>query len=107
MALLGIGQGATIGLALTLIGLRSPDADHAAQLSGMVQSASFMIAAAGPFAMGAIHDAVGSWPLAFVLPAAAVVPMAIAGFGAGRDRYVGARTTTVPAPAGVHQTVDC
>jgi CP family cyanate transporter-like MFS transporter len=89
MAMLGIGQGATVGLALTLIGLRAPDADHAAELSGMVQSASFLIAAVGPFAMGALHDVLGSWPLAFALPIAALLPMTLAGLGAGRDRFVG------------------
>jgi CP family cyanate transporter-like MFS transporter len=101
MALLGAGQGATIGLALTLIGLRAPDAEHAAQLSGMVQSAGFLMAAVGPFAMGGIHDVAGSWTLAFALPAVALLPMTIAGLGAGRDRYVGARPLKHPAVAGV------
>jgi CP family cyanate transporter-like MFS transporter len=88
MTSLGVGQGATIGLALTLIVLRSPDADHAAQLSGMVQSASYLIASTGPFALGAIHDAGGSWSLAFGLPALALIPMSYAGLKAGRDRFV-------------------
>jgi MFS transporter, CP family, cyanate transporter len=89
MTLLGLGQGATIGLALTLIVLRSPDAEHAAQLSGMVQSAGFLIAASGPIAMGALEGLVGSWTPAFLLPAAALVPMTIAGLRAGLHRYVG------------------
>jgi CP family cyanate transporter-like MFS transporter len=89
MALLGVGQGATVGLALTLIALRSPDAEHAAQLSGLAQSASFLIAASGPFALGAIHDLSGSWAVAFGLTLAALVPMTIGGIGAGRNRFVG------------------
>jgi MFS transporter, CP family, cyanate transporter len=89
MTLLGVGQGATVGLALTLIVLRSPDAEHAAQLSGMVLSGGFLIAATGPLAMGALEGLAGSWTPAFLLPAAALLPMTIAGLEAGRARYVG------------------
>jgi CP family cyanate transporter-like MFS transporter len=98
MALLGIGQGATVGLALTLIGLRSPDAQHAAQLSGLAQSASFLIAATGPFALGALHDLSGSWAVAFGLTIAALVPMTVGGLRAGRDRYVSGAGAGVAGP---------
>jgi CP family cyanate transporter-like MFS transporter len=98
MTLLGLGQGATVGLAFTLIGLRSPDTVHASQLSSMVHSASFLIAATGPLAMAALHSAVSSWQLVFVLPLVAVVPMTISGIAAGRDRYVGAPVVASGSP---------
>jgi MFS transporter, CP family, cyanate transporter len=97
MTLLGLGQGATIGLALTMIGLRSPDAEHASELSGVVQSGGFLIAAAGPFALGTLHQATGSWALAFALPTAALVPMTLGGMAAARDRQVGPRPRGVAA----------
>lgn len=45
---LGIGQGGAVGLALTLIVLRSGDARTAARLSGMAQTVGYLLAAAGP-----------------------------------------------------------
>ncbi|MFH8837381.1 MFS transporter [Streptomyces sp. NPDC017868] len=62
-ALLGIGQGGGIGLALTLIVLRAGDAATAARLSGMAQTVGYLMAAAGPLAAGALHQATGSWTL--------------------------------------------
>lgn len=57
MALLGLGQGSAIGLALTLVSLRAPDSAHAAQLSSMAQGIGYLIAATGPFLLGAIYGA--------------------------------------------------
>ena len=59
--LLGIGQGAGIGLALTLFVLRTRSAPAAADLSGMAQTVGYLIAAAGPLLVGALHDVTGSW----------------------------------------------
>lgn len=89
MVLLGLGQGATIGLALTMIGLRAPDSEHASDLSGMAQSVGYLIAAIGPVALGLIHQATGSWTAAFVLTLVAVVPQFAFGLGAARDRHIG------------------
>ncbi|MFD6345181.1 CynX/NimT family MFS transporter [Streptomyces roseolus] len=87
-AVLGIGQGGALGLALTLIVLRTGDAATAARLSGMAQTVGYLLAAAGPLAAGALHQATGSWtvPIALVLGVCA----AAAGVGllAARDRTV-------------------
>ena len=56
-ALIGLGQGAPLALALGYIVGRAPDSNHAAQLSMMAQSVGYLIASAGPFAMGALHGA--------------------------------------------------
>ncbi len=50
--LLGIAQGASFTLALTVIGLRSYDSHVAAQLSSMAQELGYLIASCGPFIAG-------------------------------------------------------
>jgi CP family cyanate transporter-like MFS transporter len=61
MALLGLAQGAGISVTLAYVVQRSPDAAHAASLSGMAQGYGYVLAAAGPFAVGALHDLSGGW----------------------------------------------
>jgi CP family cyanate transporter-like MFS transporter len=87
-ALLGLGQGACFGLALLLIVLRAEDGEAAARLSSMAQAGGYVVAAAGPLAMGLLHALTGSWtaPLIFLL--AATVAQLAAGLGAARDRVV-------------------
>ncbi len=88
MVILGLGQGSALGLALTLIGLRAPDSDHTAELSGMAQTVGYLLAAVGPLALGALRDATGGFgvPLSLLL-AVSVVELA-AGLGASRNRHV-------------------
>ncbi|TJZ73323.1 CynX/NimT family MFS transporter [Chitiniphilus eburneus] len=96
---LGLGQGGTFSIALTLIVLRARDPHVAAHLSGMSQGVGYTLAALGPFAVGVIHDLSGSWaPLGVFFTILSVAAL-IAGLGAGRKRYVGARTIELP-PAG-------
>jgi CP family cyanate transporter-like MFS transporter len=97
MVLIGLGQGVGISLGLTLITLRSPDAAHTSELSGMAQGVGYVLAAAGPLALGAIHDATGSWTAPVVTLLVLLVPLAVAGAGAARDRHVAG---TGPAPDG-------
>ena len=59
--LLGLGQGGTFSLALTLIVLRSRDAHVAANLSSMAQGIGYTLASMGPFAVGLVHDWTGGW----------------------------------------------
>lgn len=59
--LLGLGQGGTFALALTLIVLRSKDAHVAANLSSMAQGVGYTLASMGPFAVGVLHDLTGGW----------------------------------------------
>ncbi|MFJ8310146.1 MULTISPECIES: CynX/NimT family MFS transporter [unclassified Streptomyces] len=87
-AILGIGQGGAVGLALTLIVLRSGDARTAARLSGMAQTVGYLLAAVGPIAAGAVHQATGGW----TVPIALVLGVCAAALGVGlfaaRDRTV-------------------
>ncbi|WP_167158366.1 MFS transporter [Streptomyces sp. MBT27] len=86
--ILGIGQGGAVGLALTMIVLRSGDAQTAARLSGMAQTVGYLLAAVGPLAAGAVHQATGGWtiPIALVLGVCAAA-LAV-GLFAARDRTV-------------------
>ncbi|MFE5511931.1 MFS transporter [Streptomyces sp. NPDC056529] len=87
-ALLGVGQGGAVGLALTLIVLRSGEAVTAAGLSGMSQTVGYLLAAAGPLAAGTLHQATGSWtpPICAVLGVCATA-LAV-GLLAARNRTV-------------------
>lgn len=89
MVCFGIAAGAALSIALSLIVLRAPDTAHAAALSGMAQGVGYMIAATGPFLLGALHDAFGGWRIPMATALVALIPTLIAGLGAGRKRLVG------------------
>lgn len=88
--LLGLGQGAAFPLALTMVVLRSGSAQITSPLSTHVQGGGYLLAAAGPFLLGAIHDATGAWTVPLVILIVALVPQALSGIGSGRDRTVAA-----------------
>jgi len=88
MTLLGLGQGASISLALSYIAWRSPDARHTAQVSTMAQGFGYLLASLGPIAIGAIHSASGSWTVPLIVLAVLLVPQLIAGVLASRERQV-------------------
>ncbi|MFB7833054.1 CynX/NimT family MFS transporter [Streptomyces sp. NPDC056056] len=87
-AVLGVGQGGAVGLALTLIVLRSGDAVTAARLSGMAQTVGYLLAAAGPLAAGALHQATGSWTLPICVVLGVCAAALTVGLFAARDRTV-------------------
>jgi CP family cyanate transporter-like MFS transporter len=96
---LGLGQGGTFSIGNALIVLRSPDANVAGSLSGMVQCVGYTIAAAAPVGAGLLHAASHDWhgvALAFVLFALA---SAAAATGAGRDLQIALRAGESEAPA--------
>jgi CP family cyanate transporter-like MFS transporter len=84
----GFGSGMTLSLALTFIGLRTPDSNHAADLSGMSQSVGYTLAALGPLLMGFIYDLTGGWTAPMALVLACTVILLISGLAAARDRLV-------------------
>ncbi|MGK3120233.1 CynX/NimT family MFS transporter [Pseudomonas corrugata] len=93
--LLGLGQGATFSLALTLIVLRSRDAHVAANLSGMAQGFGYTLASLGPFAVGVVHDWTGGWQALGWIFGLIGLGAIIAGIGAGRALYVGVRSEKI------------
>ena len=72
--LIGVGT-CTFALVLTLIGLRARTPDGTAALSGFSQSSGYLLAALGPFAVGALHDATGGWTAPLLLLLALTVPL--------------------------------
>lgn len=93
---LGLGQGGTFSMGLTLIAMRAADSRAAADLSGMAQGLGYVLAAGGPLLVGVLHDVTGGWQSTGVLFSVIVIAGLVAGLGAGRDRVVGA-----PVPEGV------
>ncbi|MEU5611437.1 MFS transporter [Streptomyces sparsogenes] len=87
-ALIGVGQGGSVGLALTMMVLRTSDAHTSARLSGMAQTWGYLLAAAGPLVLGAVHQATGGWALPIGLMLAVCAALALLGLGAGRDRVI-------------------
>lgn len=85
VSLFGIAQGGGFALALTLIVLRSATPLTAARLGGVAQCLGYLVAAAGPVVLGALHDLTGGWEWPLVLLLVLLVPMAWAGWGAARD----------------------
>lgn len=96
--LLGISQGGSFALALTLIVLRARDAHVAAQLSGMAQGVGYLVAAFGPLLVGVLRGWTGSFDAAALLYLLIGIALAAAALGAGRNQYV--RATAAPAAEG-------
>lgn len=85
--LIGIGTG-MFPLVLTLIGLRARTSDGTASLSGFTQSVGYLLAAIGPFLVGALYGATGAWTVPLVVLVALLVPQAVAGIMVARPRFL-------------------
>lgn len=82
--LIGMALGSWIVFCLASFSLRTRHHRHAASLSGMAQSFGYLLAGLGPFLIGALHDASGSWtaPLVVLLGLQAV--QLVSAYGAAR-----------------------
>ncbi|QXJ19688.1 MFS transporter [Actinomadura graeca] len=89
-ALIGIGGG-VFPLTLALFSMRTRTAADTATLSAMAQSVGYLLAAFGPFAVGVLRDATGSWSTPVTLLVAICVIQAVLSFSAGKPRFVGER----------------
>ena len=73
-----------------------PDDDRAAlphprrhrRASGFTQSAGYLIAAVGPFAVGAIYEGTGGWTWPLVLLLVLTLPQILLGRYAARPAYI-------------------
>jgi MFS transporter, CP family, cyanate transporter len=92
MLLLGLGQGATLGLAIFFTMARAPDPATAASLSAFAQGAGYLIASLGPLLLGFLHAISGGWTIPVIVLLALTVVQTTSGWLAGRAR-------TVPRPA--------
>jgi CP family cyanate transporter-like MFS transporter len=84
--LLGLGQGASLGLGIFFTMARAADPVAAASLSAFAQSSGYLIAAAGPLAVGFLHAATGGWTVPILVLLGVVVAMQWSGWLAGRAR---------------------
>jgi CP family cyanate transporter-like MFS transporter len=88
VAIIGFAQGASFPLALTLIVLRTRNPAETQRLSAMAQTFGYVVAAAGPLAVGATHDLTRSWDGPLALLVGLITAQAVMGLGAGRARFV-------------------
>lgn len=85
--LIGLGTG-MFPLVLTLIGLRARTADGTAALSGFTQSVGYLIAAVGPFMVGAVYGATGGWTVPLIALIVLLAPQVMAGVLVARPRFL-------------------
>jgi MFS transporter, CP family, cyanate transporter len=90
--LLGLGQGATLGLGIFYTMARAPDPVTAASLSAFSQGIGYLLASTGPLVIGFLHDATGGWTVPGLVLLAVCGATVIVGWLAGR-------ALTVPAAA--------
>jgi CP family cyanate transporter-like MFS transporter len=98
VCLLGLGQGATLGLAIYFFAARTADAHAAAELSGFGQGFGYLIASAGPLLVGVLHAESGGWALPMIALLVVAAGQLVAGLLAGRDLTVGAPRPPEPGP---------
>jgi CP family cyanate transporter-like MFS transporter len=81
---LGVGQGASLGLAIFFTMARAPDPRTAASLSGFAQSVGYLVATTGPLLVGFLHSAIGGWTVPVVVLLVITGLQLIAGWPAAR-----------------------
>ena len=82
--LLGLGQGAALGLAIYFTMARAPDPVSSASLSAFAQGAGYLVAATGPLVVELLHTITGSWTIPVVALLAVMTGQFVTGWQAGR-----------------------
>jgi CP family cyanate transporter-like MFS transporter len=88
MILVGFGQSGALGLGLTMPLQRGGDAPTVASLTAMTLCVGYLVAAAGPWLLGAVHDAAGNWTAPLVVLIAITLAELVPGAIAARDRTI-------------------
>jgi MFS transporter, CP family, cyanate transporter len=88
MALIGIGQSGSLGLGFSLPLQRGGNAQTAAALTAMALCVGYLVAATGPWLLGAVHDASGDWTLPVIVLIAITLAELIPGIPASRERTI-------------------
>ncbi|HET9188043.1 MAG TPA: MFS transporter [Acidothermaceae bacterium] len=89
VVILGLGQGASFPLGLTLMVLRTRTPAVTQQLSSMSQGFGYLIAAVGPLLTGLLHSLTGHWTVPLAVLIALLAPQAIAGLAVARPGFAG------------------
>ncbi|MDT0158769.1 MFS transporter [Microbacterium sp. ARD32] len=82
----GLGTGASLVVALSLISLRGRSHHETTQLSGMAQSLGYLLAAIGLIVTGYLAEHTGTWRGSLALIGALALVQVIVAVSAGRDR---------------------
>lgn len=82
----GVAQGAFFTALFTIVIQRTRDVDENRQLSALVQTVGYCVAALGPVAMGALHEAVTGWTIPFTVVAGALVVSLVCSLVVAVDR---------------------
>lgn len=88
LTVIGIGSGASLSIAYTLISLRTSEDLTTAKLSGMVQSAGYILAALGPLIFGISLDLFDNWNILIWFLLIMTVQFSLFGIPAGRNRKI-------------------
>ena len=88
VAVLGLAQSAALGYALAMVVVRTSTAPTAGRLSALSQGGGFTLAAAGPYAVGAVAQLAGGWAVPFVGMAVLALVLVWLGVVAHRGREV-------------------
>jgi CP family cyanate transporter-like MFS transporter len=81
----GLGQGAALVAALTLISVRGRGHHETTQLSGMAQAVGYTLAAAGPVVAGYLTEVTGGWSTTLIVFTVLAATQLTLGIVAGRD----------------------
>ncbi|GAB4098443.1 MFS transporter [Sinomonas halotolerans] len=100
VAALGIAQSGAFSYSLAMLVVRTADARTAGRLSALSQGAGYTLAAAGPFAAGALVQATGGWDAPFLVMAALAVALTVLGAAAARGPAVGVQPGGQPGTGG-------
>lgn len=85
--LFGYASGAMFAISMWLMADRARNRTDATSLSGMAQSAGYLICGVGPIAFAALHTATGGWVLSLCLAAVCMVGLVVVGFLLRDHRY--------------------
>ncbi|MFZ3418054.1 MFS transporter [Arthrobacter sp. 3Tela_A] len=75
----GMAQGAGITVIFLILVRLGGSGRQAGQLSAMVQGGGYLVAAAGPVALGTLHDVSGSWTLPLLAVCVSIAALLVAG----------------------------
>jgi CP family cyanate transporter-like MFS transporter len=97
MLILGAAQNAALGLAIYFAMARTSDPATAGSLAAMAQSVGYLLASAGPLAVGLLHSATGSWNAPITVLLVLTVILLASGLLAARPRTLpGYPSASVP-----------
>jgi CP family cyanate transporter-like MFS transporter len=88
LTIIGIGSGASLSIAYTLISMRTAEDLTTARLSGMVQSAGYVLAALGPLVFGISLDLFDNWNILIWFLLIMTVQFIAFGWPAGKDKKI-------------------